>query len=293
MFSKELEAFASLEKYYTAGGVRTRCFEAGKGSPVILLHGGGGHAEAWVRNVIPLSEHFHVFAIDYLGHGYTDLPKGMSRNLDDFCKHLLNFMDAAGIQKANLIGESMGGQISVLMAHEHPERVDKLGLIVGGIPSQEHGYIAGITQFQELTREASKNPTLETIRKRMEWLFHDPKTLPDELVAIRLKIYTRPKEEPEGGGLGSGGRRSYGLIEKIPKLKAPILFFWTTHNPTCPWHVAEKVHQTVPGSRFVLVDNAAHWPQFELPEEFNRILTEFLSDQPDEVLIDTYRRRFW
>ena len=293
MFSKELEAFAPLEKYYMAGEVRTRCFEKGRGSPVILLHGSGGHAEAWVRNVIPLSEHFHVFAIDYLGHGYTNLPKGMSRNLEDFCKHLLNFMDAVGIEKANLVGESMGGQISVLMAHEHPERIEKIGLIVGGIPSQEHGYTAGMTQFQELTREAAGNPTMETIRRRMEWLFYDPKMLPDELVEVRLKIYTRPKEESSEGSPREGGRRSYGLIEKIPRLKAPILFFWTTHNPTCPWHVAEKVHQSVPGSRFVLVDKAAHWPQFEQPEEFNRTIIEFFSEKPDEVLIDTYRRRFW
>ena len=292
MFADELEAFTPLEKYYTAGGVRTRCFEAGTGPPVILLHGSGGHAETWVRNILPLAKHFHVFAIDYLGHGYTDLPKGMSRNLDDFCKHLMDFMDVVGIQKAHLIGESMGGQISVLLAHEHPERVDKLGLIVGGIPTAEHGYTVGQDRLQELTRQAAASPTFETIRKRMEWLFHDPKTLPDELVDVRMKIYTRPKEETEEGA-PSGGRRTYGLIEKIPKLKAPILFFWTTHNPTCPWQVAEKVHQNVPGSRFVLVDKAAHWPQFEQPEEFNRILTEFLSDQPDAVLIDSYKRRYW
>lgn len=292
MFSQELEAFAQLEKYYDAGGVRTRGFEKGSGSPLILLHGGGGHAETWVRNVIPLSEHFRVFAIDYLGHGYTDIPDGMSRNLDDFCKHLINFMDAVGIEKANLVGESMGGQISVLMAHEHPERVEKIGLIVGGIPSQEHGYTAGITQFQELSKVAQGNPTFETIRKRMEWLFYDPKTLPDELVEARLKIYSRPKQEASGRS-AQAGRRNYGLIEKIPKLKAPILFFWTTHNPTCPWHVAEKVHLTVPGSRFVLVDKAGHWPQFEQAEVFNRTLIEFFTEQPDEVFIDTYRRRFW
>ena len=57
--------------------------------------------------------------------------------------------------------------------------------------------------------------------------------------------------------------------------------------------MAEKVHQSVPGSRFVLLDKAAHWPQFEQPEEFNRVLTEFLSQEEDEILIDTYRRRYW
>ncbi|HLN88068.1 MAG TPA: alpha/beta hydrolase, partial [Candidatus Limnocylindrales bacterium] len=194
------------------------------------------------------------------------------------------------IKKAHLVGESQGGQISVLTAYEHPERVDKLGLIVGGIPSNEHGYLSGLNQLQELTRDATGTPTRETIRKRMEWLFHDPKILPDELVDIRLKIYSDPAMQSV---LHSRDRKVYNLMEKIPKLQAPILFFWTTHNPTCPWPVAEKVHQSVPGSRFVLVDKSGHWPQYERPEEFNRTLLEFLDDSQDEILIDTYRRRYW
>ena len=289
MSAKELETYAKYERYYDAAGIRTRCFEKGEGKPVILLHGGGGHAETWVRNLIPLSEKFRVLAIDYLGHGYTDKPK-ITYNLDAFSKHLLDFMDAAGIKKAHLVGESQGGQISVLTAHEHPERVDKLGLIVGGIPSNEHGYMSGQNRLQELNREATGMPTKETIRKRMEWLFHDPKTLPDELVDIRLKIYSQPDFQHV---LQTRDRTIYNLIDKIPKLQAPILFFWTTHNPTCPWQVADKVHQSVPGSRFVLVDKSGHWPQYERADIFNRTLLEFLEGSQDPVLIDTYRKLYW
>jgi len=163
MSAKELETYAKYERYYDAAGIRTRCFEKGEGKPVILLHGGGGHAETWVRNLIPLSEKFRVLAIDYLGHGYTDKPK-ITYSLDAFSKHLLDFMDAAGIKKAHLVGESQGGQISVLTAYEHPERVDKLGLIVGGIPSNEHGYMSGQNRLQELNREA--NTVLRRFRCR-------------------------------------------------------------------------------------------------------------------------------
>jgi 2-hydroxy-6-oxonona-2,4-dienedioate hydrolase len=288
MSAQELEAFAQFERYYDAGGIRTRCFEKGEGKPLILLHGGGGHAETWVRNLIPLSQKYRVLAIDYLGHGYTDKPK-ITYNLNAFSKHLLDFMDAAGVKKAHLVGESQGGQISVLTAYEHPERVDKLGLIVGGIPSNEHGYMSGQNRLQELNREATGMPTKESIRKRMEWLFHDPKTLPDELVDIRLRIYSQLDFQQV---LQTRDRTIYNLIEKIPKLQAPILFFWTTHNPTCPWPVADKVHQAVPGSRFVLVDKSGHWPQYERPDEFNRTLLEFLGEGQDEILIDTYRKRY-
>jgi 2-hydroxy-6-oxonona-2,4-dienedioate hydrolase len=290
MFQKELDSIASFEKYYVAGGVRTRCFEKGEGDPVIFLHGGGGHAETWVRNIIPISKQFRVLAIDYLGHGYTDKPK-VPYNVETFSKHLIDFMDAAGLERAHLVGESQGGQISVYTAYEHPERVDKLGLIVGGIPSNEHGHVTGQNRLQELSQAATDAPTKESIRKRMEWLFYDPKMVPDELVEIRLKIYSQPEFREHT--MKGAGRKIYHLIEKIPKLRCPILFFWTTHNPTCPWPVAEKVHQAVPGSRFVLLDHAAHWPQFERPDEFNRVLTEFLLCEPGEVLIDTYRKRYW
>jgi len=150
--------------------------------------------------------------------------------------------------------------------------------------------VAGINRLQELTRDATGAPTKETIRKRMEWLFHDPKALPDELVDIRLKIYSNPAMQEV---LQLRDREIYHLIERIPKLQAPILFFWTTHNPTCPWPVAFKVHQNVPGSRFVLVDKSGHWPQYERAAEFNRSLIEFLSGSQDAVLIDTYRKLYW
>src|SRR5262249_37842275 len=146
MFSEELKAIEPFEKYYTAGNVRTRCFEKGEGHPLIFLHGGGAHAETWVRNIIPLSRHFRVLAIDYLGHGYTEKPK-ITYDMEAFSKHLLDFMDAAGARKAHLVGESQGGQIAVFTAHYHPERVERLGLIVGGIPSDEHGYTQGITRL--------------------------------------------------------------------------------------------------------------------------------------------------
>src|SRR6185295_9174768 len=110
MSSKELEEFARFERYYDAAGIRTRCFEKGEGKPIILLHGGGGHAETWVRNWIPLSGKCGVLAIDYLGHGYPDKPK-IDYNLDAFSKHLLDFLAAAQTKRAHLAGESQGGQI--------------------------------------------------------------------------------------------------------------------------------------------------------------------------------------
>jgi len=99
----------------------------------------------------------------------------------------------------------------------------------------------------KLTREATGTPMKETSRKHMKWPFHDPKTLHNELVDIHLKIYSKPDLQQHV--LQSRDWAIYSWIDEIPKIQAPILFFWTTHKPTCPWPVADKVHQSVPGSR--------------------------------------------
>jgi len=96
------------QRYYNAGGIKTRCVEAGEGDPLILLHGIGGHAETYVRNLEAHAQHFRTMAIDMIGHGFTDKPD-TPYTIPVYVKHLLDFMDAAGIKRAHLSGESLGG----------------------------------------------------------------------------------------------------------------------------------------------------------------------------------------
>src|ERR671933_2387054 len=81
-------------RYYDAAGVRTRSLEAGSGPPLVLLHGTGGHAESWIRNVVPLGAHFRVYAIDMVGHGFTDKPP-LDYTPRDYAAHAVAFLDAA------------------------------------------------------------------------------------------------------------------------------------------------------------------------------------------------------
>src|ERR1700722_476855 len=105
-----LDLLGAEVRYYDAAGVRTRSIEYGSGETVIMLHGVGGHAEAYARNVVPIGQHFNARSIDYYGHGLTDAGE-LPFDKNGYLKHLLDFMDAAGIQKAHLIGESLGGWI--------------------------------------------------------------------------------------------------------------------------------------------------------------------------------------
>jgi 2-hydroxy-6-oxonona-2,4-dienedioate hydrolase len=120
-----LEMLGAEVRYYAAAGVRTRSLEAGSGPPLVLLHGTGGHAESWIRNVVPLGAHFRVYAIDMVGHGLSAKPP-LDYTPRDYAAHLVAFLDAAGIARAHVTGESLGGWVALWLALDHPQRVDRL-----------------------------------------------------------------------------------------------------------------------------------------------------------------------
>ncbi|HEY3116583.1 MAG TPA: alpha/beta hydrolase [Chloroflexota bacterium] len=281
----------SSVRYVDAKGMRTRVVEAGSGDPLIMLHGSGGHAEAYCRNVVPLGEHFHTYAIDCAGHGYTDKHPTLSGTAA-IADHVLRFMDAEGINQANLAGESMGGATSAKLALEHPDRVKKVVYITGaGLEMGEEAAklaSAGRESFLRLTQAAFSAPTKESVRQRLNWLFADPEiSVTDELVDVRYTIYSRRQDElaeAAAAAQNQGGRQAGGGVgvsltpERLREIKAPFFFLWTDHNPTTPWQVAEMAHKQMPGSRFHVIEHAGHWPQYEQTEEFNQVVIDFLKN---------------
>jgi 2-hydroxy-6-oxonona-2,4-dienedioate hydrolase len=276
------ELMGAAVKYVDAKGMHTRYLEAGSGEPLILLHGIGGHAEAFHRNVVPLGEHFHVYAMDMAGHGYTD-PHPDLPGLAGMADHLVRFMDALGIQQAHVAGESLGGAVAAKVALEQPERMGKIVFVTGaGLqmgPEADALSAPGLASLQRLSALASGAPTPESVRNRLAWLFVDPdKSITDELVDIRYRIYTRrAKVYPNVAPPSPGGGIGVDLTpERLRQIKSPFFFLWTDHNPSTPWEVAKMAHDQMPGSRFHIIKGAGHWPQYEQTEEFNQVVLDFL-----------------
>jgi 2-hydroxy-6-oxonona-2,4-dienedioate hydrolase len=265
-------------KYIDAGGTRTRVMEAGAGEPLIFLHGTGGHLEAYSRNVLSHAARYRVLALDLVGHGFSDKPD-LKYEISVYVDHVLKFMDAMGIEKAHISGESLGGWVAAWLAAQYPERVDKLVLnTAGGLESNPEV----MARIKNLSLAAVTNATRESVRKRLEWLMCDPQTVTDELVEIRYQIYTQPGmikvmenilclQEMEV-------REKYIFTpETLRQIKASTLVLWTTHDPTYPAEVGRRFIEHIPDSRFVLMEDCGHWPQFENAVEFNRIHSEFLT----------------
>jgi len=180
-------------RFVDAGGISTRVLEAGAGPPLILLHGTGGHLEAYARNVARLARSFRVIAYDMVGHGFSDCPDA-PYTLDVHADHLRDLMAALGIERAHLSGESLGGWVAAWVAAHRPELVERLVLTTPGNVTAKPETMATI---RESTLRAVVEASPETVRARLEWLFAPANRhlVSDELVAVRLAIYTRPGAE--------------------------------------------------------------------------------------------------
>jgi len=130
---------ASLDKYVDVSGYRLHYTEAGSGPPIILLHGLGADLRTW-RLVTPvLARRFHVYALDQLGFGQSEKPQ-ISYRVGTLVDSLNGFLAAVRIDKASVVGNSLGGWVAAMFAATHPERLDKLVLVdaagYGATPSE-------------------------------------------------------------------------------------------------------------------------------------------------------------
>lgn len=265
--------------YLDAGGIRTRYLAAGdEGKPLlILIHGTGGHAEAFSRNLAAHAEHFRTYAIDLVGHGWSDKPN-LDYEIVDYVRHVIAVIKALGYQKAHISGESLGGWVAGWMAVHHPEWVDRLVLNTAGGWT---AYPEVMERISRLTMEAVTDPSPARIRTRLEFLMHDHSKVNDDLVEVRRAIYSQPGYSDIMKRIlclqqMDIRRRNMFSAADSASIKAPTLVLWTSHDPTAAPEEGRKIADAIPGAQFHVMNECGHWPQFEDPETFNRIHLDFL-----------------
>lgn len=265
----------------TIDGVQTRVLEAGTGpaTPVVCLHGVGGHLEAFGRNVAPLAARGRVVAYDLPGHGWSAGPPDRSYEIDGYVQHLRALLDAVGPGPVDLIGVSLGGWISARLAHDDPDRVRRLVLVGTGGATYDEQVMASITQ---LSSAAVADPSVENVRRRLEWLMADPATVTDELIEARRAIYSQP---------GFAERMERILCLQVPDIRranligpdewaalaAPTLVVWGAHDRTAPVSKGQEIAGMIPGGALLELPDAGHWPQYESADAFNTAIQRFLA----------------
>lgn len=279
----ELRGVSFSQGWLNAGGINTRYLTSGTSDkpPLLLLHGVGGHAEAYVRNLKSHSEHFWTWAIDMIGHGWTDKPAS-DREVSHYVDHVLRVLDTLKIDKASISGESLGGWVASRLAIDHPDRVDRLVLNTAG-GSQADPVV--MERLKSLSMRAVEEPTWEFIKARVEWLMADKSKAYDDLVATRQAIYQQPgmvEAQRHNMVLQDMETRQRNILraDDYGRIKAPTLVVWTSDDPTADVSEGRRIATMIPGALFTVMDGCGHWPQFEDPDTFNRIHLNFLLGKP-------------
>lgn len=273
-------------RHVQVGEWNTRVLEAGAGpETVVLLHGVGGHLEAYARNIPALAARYRVIAYDYPGHGLTT-PATRPLELPDYVAHLMSLLDALGVERAHLNGESLGGWVAVKAAYAHPERVGRMVLNTpGGALSDP----AVRERIRTLSQGAADDPSDERIRARVSWLMADPASVTQELVDVRRTIYAQPPFAESMRNimcLQDGDVRARNMItdDELAAITVPALVVWTSDDPSGPAAVGLRMADKLPNGRFELVEGAGHWPQWERHRRFNELVLDFLGQREDAFL---------
>ena len=264
---------AAAGKDVTVLGFKLHYLEAGRGAPVVLLHGLGGDGSRWGPNIEPLAKDFHVFALDQIGFGESDKPLA-NYHTGMLAEFLVGFLKAVAIPKASLVGNSMGAGVALYTAVHYPEMVDRIVLADGGGYRSSTGAAAAPTPEALRRRQLQNSVTRDETREFFRILFHDKslvtEKMVDEQLTLRLRAaftITKMQEAGERGSLSE---------QEVRGVKAPTLVVWGKYDELANPAGADRLEKAIPGARKVIIDNCGHMPQLERAGEFNRLVREFL-----------------
>ena len=252
--------------------------EKGSGSPVLMIHGFFLDSQMWAPNIDALAEHFHVLAMDLWGLGYSS-REPMDYSYQLYADQVLGFMDALAIERASIIGQSMGAGTAMLFCIQHRSRVDKLVLVgAAGMPG-DLPLTAKFLTFSGLGKFVMGLRTNAIRKKNLgDFWIHRCENLTDEYFEKTTRFQ---KIEGTGQAMQSMLRKKifFTLGEEIPKLAAmdvPILLVWGAEDKSVPLETGRKLHNLLSTSRLEVFERAGHVPNYEAADRFNRLAVEFL-----------------
>ncbi|MGI9499442.1 MAG: acetoin dehydrogenase dihydrolipoyllysine-residue acetyltransferase subunit [Geminicoccaceae bacterium] len=253
-----------------AGGTRLRFLKMGEagGPPVIFIHGYGGDLHNWMFNQEALSENNTTYAIDLPGHGGSTKAVGAG-DLDVFTSAVIAFMDARNIEKAHLVGHSMGGATALAVASDAGDRVASATLIApAGLGSEINmDYINGFIE----QKRAKK------LRGVLEMLVADPSAITSEMVDEVIKFKrvdgVGPALETLRDGLMPGGMQGADLKSSLTALAVPVQVVWGKDDRILP---ADHAAGLPDGVSVTLYDNTGHMPHMEKAAEVNELIGKLI-----------------
>jgi pimeloyl-ACP methyl ester carboxylesterase len=250
----------------TVFGRTIKYYDVGSGPPLLLIHGIGGDADEWVFCLEPFSASHRVIALDLLGFGRSDKPL-IDYHIAGFVEVVDQFLQALKLERAAILGESLGGWIASAFALEFPHIVEKLVLIdAAGVWDNLRGLPIDV-----------RVSTRAHPREIFQFLFHDKRLAVDWLIDLSYQLHL---ERGDGYTIDSilrsqeSGRER--LDEVIGKLDVPTLIVWGEQDRMLPLEIGQNLHRLIPNSQLEVIPECGHLPMLEKPAELAARVVKFL-----------------
>ncbi|AIJ34464.1 alpha/beta hydrolase fold protein [Corynebacterium imitans] len=269
------DPFFGLEDKWieTAPGELTHYHELGEGEPILFLHGSGTGVTAaanWWLNLPQISEVGRTIAIDSIGYGQSITAPGTEYGIREWVRHAVRVLDALGIEKTWIVGNSLGGWLAFQFALDFPERLS--------------GIISMGTGGAKLTKalKGHSNPTLteEGIRDTLELFVVDKSLVTDELVKLRYESALNDTASDRLKEVVAARDRDRDALpldfDKLAELEIPVLLIHGMQDAVIPVSRTWDLVQTIPNADAHLFSQTGHWSQVERSEEFNQVIIEWL-----------------
>jgi len=270
------------ERYFKFDGAAMRYLHAGTGPPLILIHGLMGYSFSWRHAIPAFAEKFKVFAVDLLGTGYSEKPAGLDCSLRACAQRLLRFMDAMSAHAFDVVGTSHGGGVAMMAAVLAPERVRRLILVSPVNPWSPRGRtLAPFLSSPVIAPLFVK--AARQVRSVQEYYFRRLYGDPRRIQPGTLKGYMEPMQLPGSFEYAVSILRSWNqdlreLESALPRIvDIPTLLIWGDRDAAVSPASAERLKANIRQCKLVMMQGIGHLPYEESPDEFNLLLTDFLS----------------
>lgn len=257
----------------TAPGELTHYHELGEGTPILFLHGSGTGVTAaanWWLNLPDLSRVGRCIAIDSIGYGQTVVADGTAYGIREWVRHAVRTLDALGIERTWIVGNSLGGWLALQFAIDFPERL--LGIVSMGT--------GGAKLTGALKGHSAPVLTEEGVRRTLEMFVVDTSLVTDELVALR---YAAALNDTAGDRLAevvaARDRDRHELpldLEALKRLDVPVLLIHGTQDVVIPVSRTWELLNVIPHADAHIFSQCGHWSQVERASEFNQVVSDYL-----------------
>ncbi|WP_243374102.1 alpha/beta fold hydrolase [Geotalea sp. SG265] len=248
----------------------------GSEPPIVMLHGFGGEKDNWNRFSKKLTDDYRVIIPDLPGHGESVQDPALNYGIEEQTKRLKQFLDALGVKKAHLVGNSMGGAIALRYAYLYPQAVSSLALFDGAGAEQT------ATEFQTYMKTTGKNPLLEIETAKdfqatmAKYVFVDPPYIPGFIINVLVeeKLKRRALEKKMFADIMA----DLDQMSILSSIKSPALILWGGQDKILHVDNAELLHIKLVGSHKEVIDGVGHCPMIEKPEVAREAYLRFLHE---------------